>query len=704
MAEGDGEEQTTANLAGTHDVFISYASQDAGIASAIVTALERRGLKCWIAPRDVTPGALYADEIIRSINGAKVLVIVLSGSAVASPHVGKEVERASSKRRPIIALRTDATPLTTALEYFLSESQWIDLSAEGTEAAFAKLVTAIRRHMAPDAVAGPGPGHASEMARPPADLSAHRPPPGARVRSRVNLALLAICALLAVMAAYLVVEHFWLGKRITAADRDAGKSAQTNRATGTTPDAVKVFAPPAHSIAVLPFANMSGDANQEYLSDGISEELINSLSRLIDLQVVARTSSFSFKGQNADVSTIAHKLNVGAVLEGSVRRSGNTVRITVQLIDVVSGFNLWSQSYDRRLTDLLKVQSEVASTVAQQLEAKLVAGETAMLELGGTKNAGAYTAYLRGMQLNRKVDPKETDYRRALAAFDEAISLDSNFAAALAKRASTLDAIYFATSDVSARNGLNEQARLAAERAVAIAPQFGEAHHALAITYVRGTPDLTRASQEFYRSMTLAPGSAWVQVNTGWFKCWLGDFESAAAAVRRAVSLDPENVSIREVLAKVLIYARRYSEAQIAVQDARKLAPNSHDIEARMTDILLASGQFEKARKECDSRSTPLDDDNRHFCLALAYHALSRQADAERELALYKAIDGDSAAYFYAEIYAQWGDQSSALNWLAQAEQLHDVAIVQLRVDPFLDPIRHEPQFEAIESRLHFPP
>jgi TolB-like protein len=281
------------------------------------------------------------------------------------------------------------------------------------------------------------------------------------------------------------------------------------------------FAPPAHSIAVLPFVNMSGDAKQEYFSDGISEELLNSLSRLNDLQVVARTSSFSFKGQNVDVSTIARKLNVGAVLEGSVRRAGNTVRITVQLINTVSGFHMWSQTYDRKLTDILKVQAEVAFTVAQQLEAKLVAAEAAKLELGGTKNADAYSAYLRGMQLNRKVDPKEADYRQVLAALDEAISLDPNFAAAHARRASTLDAIYFSTSDVSARTGLNEQARLAAERAVALAPQFGEAHHALAITYVRGAPDLTQASREFYRSLALAPGSAWVQANTGWFACWL---------------------------------------------------------------------------------------------------------------------------------------------------------------------------------------
>jgi tetratricopeptide (TPR) repeat protein len=419
---------------------------------------------------------------------------------------------------------------------------------------------------------------------------------------------------------------------------------------------------------------------------------------------VARTSSFSFKGQNVDVPTIARKLNVGAILEGSVREAGNTVRITVQLINTVSGFHMWSQTYDRKLTDILKVQAEVAFTVAQQLEAKLVGDEAARLALGGTKNADAYGDYLRAMELNHSVDPKEADHRRTLAALDEAISLDPNFAMVHARRASTLDAIYYTTSDVSARASLNEQARLAAERAVAIAPQLGEAHHALAITYLRGTPDLTQAGREFYRSVALSPGSAWVQGNTGWFACWLGRFDFAVAAVRRAVTLDPQNVRLRVEMIRVLIFSRRYNEAQVAVQEAQMLAPNSHQVEAVMTQILIASGRFEQARKACESGSTPLDEDDRHYCLALVYHALSRQADAERELDLYKATDGDAAAYFYAEIYAQFGNKVSALHWLAEAERTHDAALPELRVDPFLDPIRNEPEFKTIEARLNFPP
>jgi serine/threonine-protein kinase len=425
---------------------------------------------------------------------------------------------------------------------------------------------------------------------------------------------------------------------------------------------------------------------------------------LNDLQVVARTSSFAFEGQNVDVSIIARKLNVGAILEGSVRRAGDTVRITAQLINAVSGFHMWSQTYDRQLTDILKVQSEVAFAVAQQLEAKLAGNEAAKMEIGGTQNTDAYSAYLRGIELGTKVDATEADYRQAIAAFEQAISVDPNFAAAYARRASTLGAIYLRTSDPSARAGLNEQARKAAERAVALAPQFGEAHHALGLTYIRGAPDLTQASRELERSLALAPGSAWVQINTGWFAAWQGQFETAVTGARRAVNLDPLDARMRMTLAQILIYARRFGEAQVVLQDAQAMAPGSHRIEEVAAKLLLVSGQFEKARSTCESHSTPLEAADRHYCLALAYHALARQADAERELEQFKTLGGDAASYRYAEIYAQWGNKASALHWLTEAEELHDPLLVQMRVDPLLDPIRNEPQFKAIEGRLNFPP
>jgi TolB-like protein len=394
------------------DVFISYASHDAALANAVVEALERQGIRCWIAPRDVTPGALYADGIIRAINEAKVLVLVLSASSIASKHVGKEVERASSKGRPVIALKVDAAPLTTALEYFLSESQWIDVGAGGMEAAAAKLVEAVRRQLDPSA-AGEVHGHLGQQSGRPVAASGRR-----------WLMVGGVVVMLALV--YLFVDRFWMATRMAA-----------EKPLPEHPAAV-AFAPPPHSIAVLPFVNMSGDASQEYFSDGITEELLNSLSRLNELQVAARTSSFSFKGQNVDVSTIAHKLNVGAILEGSVRRSGSTVRITVQLIDGATGFHRWSQTYDETLNDILKVQTDVATSIANQLEINLVGDEASKIEMGSTKNPSAFDAYLRGTHLLLRGDTDEAGGRAALMAFDQAVALDPSYALAHAGRAAAL--------------------------------------------------------------------------------------------------------------------------------------------------------------------------------------------------------------------------------------------------------------------------
>jgi TolB-like protein/tetratricopeptide (TPR) repeat protein len=675
----------------TRDAFISYASQDTAIANAVVAALERHGLKCWIAPRDVRAGALYADEIIRAINDTNNLVLVLSASAIASTHVGKEVERASSKRRPIVTLRIDAARLTTALEYFLSESQWIDLVSEGTEAAFAKLVAAL----------GPRQGSgACDLTSPPHEHGRARPNRPAAIR-RKFWPVMAAAALIVVGLALFMVDRTRLSRR----PESSGDTAAAQRETpGSAPASPAVFAPPPHSIAVLPFVNMSGDAAEEYFSDGITEELLNSLTGLNDLQVMARTSSFSFKGQNVDIATIARRLNVGAILEGSVRRAGNKVRITVQLINAVNGFHLWSQTYDRDLTNILKVQSDVARAVAMQLEVKLVGDEAEKIELGGTRNAEAYDAYLRGIQATIPQGGGGKTLRDALADFDRAIALDPNFAKAYAERAWTLHGIAVGVHNPEDREGLRAQARAAAERAVTLAPNLGEAHAALASIRAYALFDYIGAGPEFERALALSPGSASVQGAYAWYAADLGHFDQAIGAARRAVSLDPQNAFRYGVLGAVFSYARRYDEALTAYEHVKALRPEYRGIGWQEAMALLASGKTEQARQTCESPGASMDEDDRHQCLALAYHYLGRQKDAERELIRFQTLDGDSAAYSYACVHAQWGDVTGALQWLTKAEKLRDPLLWLLKVDWRLDPLRNEGAFKAVVARMNFPP
>jgi TolB-like protein/Flp pilus assembly protein TadD len=656
------------------DVFVSYASQDAAVANSIVETLEKQGLRCWLAPRDVVPGSLYADEIVRAINESKVVVLVLSEHAIGSPHVGKEIERASSKRRRIIALHTDSAPLTRAFEYFLSESQWIDVPTQGMPAALNKLAEAVRQ----GSTTSPQKTTSGKLA----------------VGTKRRIGIAAAVVMLGIVVT--LGLHFWasnLGAPAPAAVMSNG--SQLNAPAG--------MAIPEKSIAVLPFTDMSEKKDQEYFADGLSEELINALALIDQLQVAARTSSFSFKGQPLDVETMARKLHVGAVLEGSVRRSGNTVRVTAQLINASNGFHIWSHTYDRDLKDVLAVQSDIAIAVAQQLQAKLLGNEAGKIEVGGTRNPQAYDAYLRATQLYSKAY-SEDQYRTALAAFDQAIALDSSFAAAHGGRAFSLLGIANRTLDLSMREDLQKKAGETAGRAIALAPDSGEAHLAAAVVYQR-TLEFGRAASEFDRALALAPGSAQVQSNFATFAGLMGHFEAAQSAAHRGVRLDPQNYDSHLRLAGVLANARLFNEAIAAAQEAKAINPDLRIAERQVADSYLAMGRNDLARQMCESPATVIADDNRHFCLALAYHALRMPAEAQAELQRLRALGwGDARAVSYADLYAQWGDSRAALDWLATAERTRAAALQFLKVSWFLDPIRAEPEFKALERRLNFPP
>jgi eukaryotic-like serine/threonine-protein kinase len=516
-----------------------------------------------------------------------------------------------------------------------------------------------------------------------------------------NRSSLQTAALGGALIALLLLSAGWWWR---VGSRNDSAASAANQALSNTTAAGQKFAPPAHSIAVLPFINLSGDANQDYFSDGISEEMLNSLSRVDQLQVAARTSSFSFKGTNTDILEIARKLNVGAILEGSVRRAGDTVRITVQLINGENGFHVWSQSYDRDLADILAIQTDVASSVARQLEVELVDEEVGKIEVGGTRNPAAYDALLHGMQIFSTLDIREAPLRAALSAFDRAISLDPGYAAAHAQRARVLNYLAIFVAKPEERAGFQKGAYDAAQRAVALAPEFGEAHAELGQVLAYALLDFRRALPEFDRAIVLAPGSARVQAAAAGFYTNLGLFDRGIVAARRAVRLDPQNYQTHVTLGFVLHDARHYEEAIAALQHAEMLNPKSHYAQAWLVEATLAAGQNERARQRCELNSMPLDEDIRHECLAVAYHALGRQTQAQEELTRMMALNGDRSALNYAGIYAQWGNTATALKWLSKAEQLHDPLFQQLKVWWELDPIRQEPEFKAVEARMNFPP
>jgi TolB-like protein/Flp pilus assembly protein TadD len=675
MAESGNEKASGSAPA----VFISYASQDAGVAAALVEALERHGIACWIAPRDVKPGTQYADAIVRAIGGANTFILVLSNNAIASSHVSKELERASSKKRPIIALRIDAAPLTPALEYFLSESQWVEAQAGNIDAAHAKLIDAIR-DLAPDVPAISAPAISG--------VSAAKGWAAGPTSWRNRLVLTAVFAALVAMAG-LLADRFWISKHV----------AQEKPAT---PLKSPAFTPPPHSIAVLPFVNLSGDKEQEYFSDGLTEELLNSLSRINELQVAARTSSFSFQGEHLDIATVAHKLNVGAVLEGSVRRSANTVRVTAQLVNGVTGFHIWSQTYDRELGDVLRLQTEIATAVASALKVTLLGDEAAKIEVGGTRNPAAFDAYLRATKAYFSVATVK-DQEAVIDDYTETIRLDPDYALAYAGRSFVL--MNFGWNHDAPRTAVRanslDRAQRDARKAIDLAPGLAEGHLALA-SYFAGSLDFTQATEEFERALALAPGSARVLRDYGAFAVAMGRTDFGLTSLRRAVVLDPLNVVTYAFLGDALLDLRRYREFIAAGKNAQAFDPDERSFEGSIGIGYYLLGDFQAARAHCEANGEK--DEDALFCLALTYDKLGRHSDAEAMLEKIRARVGDSGAMHYSGIYAQRGGNTvKALEWLDTAMRLRDPALLGLKLDPFFDPLRKEARFQTIERALRFP-
>jgi TolB-like protein len=685
MAEGYGDEKARGSMPAA---FISYASQDVAVADAIVETLERHGVTCWIAPRDVKPGAVYADAIVRAIGGAQALVLVLSQNSVASSHVGKEIERASSKRRPIIALRIDEAPLSPALEYFLSESQWVDARAKGIDAALIKLIAAIRdRPRDAPAFNSPVPPGTSAVKAPAAS-------PDLRRNRRV---LTAVFAAVVLVLGWLLADKFLILKHVTAPHPTASAAQETR--PSSTPATPATFSPPPHSIAVLPFVNMSGDKEQEYFSEGLTEELLNSLARIDELQVAARTSSFSFQGEHPDIAAVAHKLNVAAVLEGSVRRSAHTLRITAQLVNGITGFHLWSQTYDRDLGDELALQTEIANAVASALKVTLLADAAAKIELGGTRIPAAFDAYLQGSKaFHNRHETK--DVESAITEYSVAIRLDPNYARAFVARSIAIGELesWWTTSDVTSESNWN-RVRADASKAVALAPELGEGHMALAEGFIAAL-DFTRAIEEYERAVTLASGNAQVLRYYGLFATLMGRTDTGIAAARRAVLLDPLNRDSYGALAQTLSAAHYSQEAIAAYREASLLDPG-YSYPYRWASH-YALGNYEDARALCEARP---DDWGSQVCLAVTYEKLGRHAAAESELSKYKAGNANHDDWYqYAQIYAQWGDTAKALSCLEEALRLRHQALEYLKVDSLLDPLRKDSRFQLIDRALKFPP
>jgi len=683
----------------TGAVFLSYASQDAEAAQRICKALRGAGIKVWFDQSELRGGDTWDRQIRERIHDCRLFIALISAHTEARDegyfrHEWKlAIERTHhmSDKKPFLVpvVIDDTRERGASVPDKLHEVQWTRLPGGETPPEFIARINRLLSPEPPTAARLPADAAASSAAIP---VTTGRPSPVSRALQGA-VAVLVLAALV-----YLLADKFSGAKH--AASEPLGtpnEAAASPSGTPSAPSATAAFTPPPHSIAVLPFVNMSGDKEQEYFSDGLTEEILNALVRVNELQVTARTSSFSFKGKDSDIGAIAHKLNVGAILEGSVRRSGHTVRITTQLVNAVTGFHLWSETYDRDLRDVLKLQTEIATAVAGALKVTLLSDVAMKSELGGTSNPAALDAYLRGVRAYPDATNGE-DLLSAAASYTEAIRLDPGFARAFAARSYALSyyAANWATGN-AVHDGFikgGEDAR----HAVALAPELAEGHHALAF-FLGQTLEFRRAEEEYARATALAPGSAEIVWEAGLFATQMGRTEAGLAALRRATELDPVTEGTQETYGYALYLARRYEAALTAYGHAISLAPDQRALRAARGLVYYALGDFESARSSCQDDSGV----DSLVCLSAAYEKVGRHADAQATLGRFMKLRGDADAYAYAEIYAQWGDTGKGLEWLETALRLRDSGFVLLKTDPLMDPLRSEPRFQAVMRELKFP-
>lgn len=439
-----------------------------------------------------------------------------------------------------------------------------------------------------------------------------------------------------------------------------------------------------HSIAVLPFANMSDDKANLHFADGLSEELLNLLARTPGLRVVARTSSFSFKGRPVSAATIARELNVAHLLEGSVRKSGSRIRIIAKLVRASDSSQIWSQSFDRDLSDIFAVQDEIAAAVARELEIKLLGGTAPKSR---PTDPQAYTHYLQGRHFYEFESASGFD--QAIEALESAIAIDPGFGPAW----STLGAVYWGQANhglVEYQEGIR-RARAASEKALALDPDLAEPMSLLAMLDLIENRSVASAMQHIDRALQLEPHNQRVLARAARMAIWRGRPDDAIRYGQQALKSDPLSPNAHAGLSLTYYHAGRLDESEAMRRKVLALSPGWLTGYLYLGRILLARNE-PRAALAAMQQETGLV--YRYCGLALAHHALGDSAESDAALAELKKLGCNDSAYQVAQVYAYRGEIDAAFEWLEQAADNHDSGLIDLALDPLLRNLHADPRWD----------
>jgi TolB-like protein len=509
---------------------------------------------------------------------------------------------------------------------------------------------------------------------------------GARAQRGVSgTELMIIAILLAIGGTFL-----WRDSRTEHGDERAAAVAPAQPVSAPATPAIS-----DKSVAVLPFVDMSEKKDQEYMSDGIAEELLNLLAQVPELKVIARTSSFAFKGEKIEIAEIAKKLNVAHVLEGSIRKSGNTLRISAQLIRTADSTHLWSETYDRPLDDIFKVQDEIANAIVQALQIRLAGGEVSRRK-GGTLNLAAYQLYLRAMSAVNQNTKESLD--AAGVYLEQAIKLDPGYGMAWYALA-TVASMKTDNAWLAPTEGW-ERVRQLAQHALELSPDLAEAHARLQWAYMSWDWDWPAAEVEGRQALAIDPANPSALMAAGRLSATLGRWDDSERQLRAALVRDPLNTYLIWNLGFAYYRAGRFAESEGLYRKLLELEPGFLWTRSYLGKTLLAQGKPDAALAMVQQEA---DEATRLWFLPIVLQAAGRQAEADEALQAQIAQWADTGAFFVAMTYAYRADHDRALEWLERAYQQKDASLDEIIGEPLFGNLADDPRYKAFLRKMKLP-
>jgi TolB-like protein/Flp pilus assembly protein TadD len=658
----------------SHAVFLSYASQDAEAAHKICEALRAAGIEVWFDQSELRGGDAWDRRIRQQIRDCALFMPVISARTQARAEGYFRLEWHLAEQRTHLIGRQRAFLVPVCIDDTLERDadvpdaflavQWMRLPGGETPPTFAARITALLGPLAPAATANQ-PRFALTSAL-PAQMQQRR-----TLWTSIGLSVLAVF----IVGGWFALQHSGLHRHPLADTAGRSRPTITDK-----------------SIAVLPFVDLSEKHDQEYFADGLSEEILNLISRMPTLNVIGRTSSFQFRGKNEDVRAIGTRLGAAYVLEGSVQKAGERVRVIAQLVSTEDGVHRWSNTYDRAFGDVLALQDELAAGVARAMQ--VTVGSDALLSRKASTNPQAYDLYLRGLHA---LDHRDRESVEAAANyFQQAFDLDPSSVAAATQLGRTL--VYQAEFLFSPAVDAYEHARRTLVSAIRLDPQFGPAHAWLGWVYMAYDWNWRAADAECNQALQLSPRDPLASGCAARLSEAMGRFEDAIRLLTASLAQDPLNPGVTNALSGVYARAGRLAEAEKTERRVIQISPTYASAPFNLTKILLALGRSQEAL-EIMERAT----DMRTEGLLLIYHSLGRVKESDAELGTLTRVHANDRAFRIAEAHAYRAELDEAFIWLDRAYKQKDPGLYLLKGDLLLRNLEPDPRYKAFLRKMNLP-